>query len=195
MEEIKAQKLEIRNEMINTLDALTEENLDVMTGQIENRLFDFANFLEANIVLLYTNRANAVTTRSIIRRCFDFGKMVILPVFSDGSGSYRLYKIDSPDRDLKKSGDGSMEPDPAKCKEVPIDCIDIAIVPGLAFDEKGGRIGPGDGTYDRLIPNLPVTTRKVSLAFEDQIVPLVPMESHDRHVDIIITDRRIIYKI
>ena len=121
--------------------------------------------------------------------------MVILPVFSDGSGSYRLYKIDSPDRDLKKSGDGSMEPDPAKCKEVPIDCIDIAIVPGLAFDEKGGRIGPGDGTYDRLIPNLPVTTRKVSLAFEDQIVPLVPMESHDRHVDIIITDRRIIYKI
>jgi 5-formyltetrahydrofolate cyclo-ligase len=63
------------------------------------------------------------------------------------------------------------------------------------MDEKGGRIGTGDGTYDRLIPDLPATTRKVGLAFEDQIIAQVPMESHDKHVDIIITEKRIIYKI
>jgi 5-formyltetrahydrofolate cyclo-ligase len=195
MEEIRAQKIEIRNEMIDTLDSLVEENREQMTRQIEGRLFDFANFLEANIVLLYSSRPHAVETRTIIHRCFDFGKMVILPVFSETSGDYTLYKVDHPKQDLKKGSDGVLEPDPARCKAVPIDCIDIAIVPGIAFDEKGGRIGPGDGTYDRLIPNLPVTTRKVSLAFEDQVVPLIPMESHDKHVDIIITDRRIIYKI
>ena len=64
-----------------------------------------------------------------------------------------------------------------------------------AMDEKGGRIGTGKGYYDRLIPDLPITTRKVGLVFEDQIVPIVPMESHDRHVDIIVTEKRIIYKI
>jgi 5-formyltetrahydrofolate cyclo-ligase len=65
----------------------------------------------------------------------------------------------------------------------------------VAVDEKGGRLGAGDGTYDRLIPQLPITTRKVSLALEDQVVPQIPAESHDKHVDIIITDKRIIYKI
>ena len=88
-----------------------------------------------------------------------------------------------------------MRPDASRCKNVPIESIDIAIIPGVALDEKGGRVGTGDGYYDRLIPKLPVTTRKVALAFEGQIISQVPMESHDKHVDIIITEKRTIYKI
>jgi 5-formyltetrahydrofolate cyclo-ligase len=88
-----------------------------------------------------------------------------------------------------------LEPNPARCKLVPIEHIDIAIIPGIAFDEKGGRIGSGKGYYDRMIPDLAITTRKVALAFEEQVVQQIPMESHDKHVDIIITDERIIYKI
>jgi 5-formyltetrahydrofolate cyclo-ligase len=88
-----------------------------------------------------------------------------------------------------------MAPDSSRCKTVPLECIDIAIIPGIAFDEKGGRIGSGDGYYDRLIPKLPITTRKVSLALDSQILPQVPTESHDKFVDIIITEKRIIYKI
>ena len=53
----------------------------------------------------------------------------------------------------------------------------------------------GTGYYDRLVPRLDITTRKVALTFEEQIIPQAPMESHDKHVDIIITDKRIIYKI
>jgi 5-formyltetrahydrofolate cyclo-ligase len=87
------------------------------------------------------------------------------------------------------------EPDASRCKIVPLERIDIAVIPGLAFDEKGGRIGSGKGYYDRLIPRLAITTRKVALTFEEQIVPQVPMDAHDKHVDIIITDKRIIYKI
>ena len=94
-----------------------------------------------------------------------------------------------------KTPRGVLEPITGRCKTVPIASIDIAIIPGIAFDEKGGRIGSGDGYYDRLIPRLSITTRKVALAFECQIVQQVPMESHDKHVDIIITEKRIIYKI
>ena len=96
---------------------------------------------------------------------------------------------------LKRGQDGSLEPNIIRCKTVTIECIDIAIIPGLAFDEKGGRIGSGKGYYDRLIPRLAITTRKVALTLEEQIVPQIPMESHDKYVDIIITDKRIIYKI
>jgi 5-formyltetrahydrofolate cyclo-ligase len=106
-----------------------------------------------------------------------------------------LMKIDDPENDLIEGPRGNLEPNPERCKAVPIDCLDIAIIPGIALDEKGGRIGSGQGYYDRLIPNLPITTRKVGLVFEDQIVPLVPQESHDKHVDIIVTEARIIYKI
>ena len=51
------------------------------------------------------------------------------------------------------------------------------------------------GIYDRFIPRLDITTRKVALAFECQIGPQIPMEPHDRYTDIIITEKRIIYKI
>ena len=106
-----------------------------------------------------------------------------------------LHKVDQPDAELRPGPRGVFEPDPDRCKMVPIDRIDIAIIPGWAFDEKGGRIGSGRGYYDRLIPQLPITTRKVALTFEEQIIAQVPVESHDKHVDIIITDKRIIYKI
>ena len=76
-----------------------------------------------------------------------------------------------------------------------VDQIDLAIIPGIAFDTRGGRIGQGEGYYDRFIPTLNITTRKVALAFECQMVPQVPMDSSDKYVDIIITEERIIYKI
>ncbi len=104
-------------------------------------------------------------------------------------------KVDNPDGDLIPGPRNILEPDPGRCRIVPIESIDIAVIPGIAFDEKGGRIGSGEGYYDRLIPKLSITTRKVALAFESQILPQIPIESHDRHVDIIISEKRIIYKI
>jgi 5-formyltetrahydrofolate cyclo-ligase len=136
-----------------------------------------------------------VKSAEIIRRTFDQNKIVVLPLVKTDTKKFKLFKIDDFAKDLKPGQNGILQPDPGRCRTVPIDCIDIAIIPGIAFDEKGGRIGSGDGYYDRLIPHLPVTTRKVALALDYQIIPQVPIDSHDKHVDIIITDKRIIYKI
>ena len=106
-----------------------------------------------------------------------------------------LLKVDNLDKDLQEGPRGILEPNEIRCKIVPIERIDIAIIPAIALDEKGGRIGSGEGYYDRLIPRLAITTRKVALALEQQIVPQIPIESHDKHVDIIITEDRVIYKI
>ena len=163
--------------------------------KIEERLFGFANFLESRIVLFYIDKPGEVRGRDIVDRSYHYSKIVVLPAFDPATHTMRLLKVDNPRKDLKKGPRGILEPDPKKCNTVPIECIDIAIIPGIAYDEKGGRIGSGEGYYDRLIPDLAVTTRKVALSLEDQIVPLVPMESHDRYVDIIISDKRVIYKI
>mgnify|MGYP002750753129 CR=1 FL=1 len=73
--------------------------------------------------------------------------------------------------------------------------MDIAIIPGLAFDDKGGRVGFGSNYYSRLITKLPETCRKVALAYQEQVVDQIQMESRKYTVDIIITEKRIIYKI
>jgi 5-formyltetrahydrofolate cyclo-ligase len=195
MEEIRQTKDEIRGNVENALAALSDKEIQDKTQRIEKRLFEFANFLEANIVLLYINSNCAVNSRKIIKRCLNYKKIVILPAFVTTKYEMKLMKIDNLDTDLTLGPRKTLEPDPNQCNIVPIECIDIAIIPGVAFDEKGGRIGSGDGYYDRLIPKLPITTRKVALTFEDQIVPQIQMEAHDRHVDIIITEKRIIYKI
>lgn len=195
MEEIRATKAEIRNDIVKRLAALTESEVKAKIRQIENRVFEFANFLEANIVLLYINTAAEVNSQQIIKRCFDYNKIVILPAFETDTYKMKLMKVDNLDTDLKPGRRGILEPDENRCNVVPVECIDIAIIPGVAFDEKGGRIGSGEGYYDRLIPKLPITTRKVALAFENQIIRQIQMESHDKHVDIIITEKRIIYKI
>lgn len=195
MEEVRETKDGIRHNVAKALAALSNSEVDEKIKRIENRLFEFANFLEANIVLLYINSTSEVNSTEIIKRCFGLNKIIVLPAFDTAKFGMTLMKVDNFDTDLTLGPRGILEPDRNRCNVVPIECIDIAIVPGVAFDEKGGRIGSGDGYYDRLIPKLSVTTRKAALTFECQIVPQLQMESHDRHVDIIITEKRIIYKI
>ncbi|MBU0768324.1 MAG: 5-formyltetrahydrofolate cyclo-ligase, partial [Proteobacteria bacterium] len=187
MEEIRQTKDDIRGNVEKALAAISDKEIKDKTQRIEKRLFEFANFLEANIVLLYINSNCEVNSLNIIKSCLNYKKIVILPAFVSTKYEMKLMKIDNLDTDLALGPRNILEPDPNQCNIVPIECIDIAIIPGIAFDEKGGRIGSGDGYYDRLIPKLPITTRKVALTFEDQIVPQIQMEAHDRHVDIIIT--------
>lgn len=195
MEEIQVTKSQIRTDIADALAALSEKEIAEKTSAIEKRLFDFANFLEAKVALLYTNNSNEVGTKNILTRTHAYNKIIVLPVFNTETFAMTLMKVDALEKDLTAGPRGIIEPNPDRCKVVPIERIDIAIIPAVALDEKGGRIGSGEGYYDRLIPELSITTRKVALAFEEQIIPQIPIESHDKHIDIIITDKRIIYKI
>lgn len=195
MEDIKEKKREIREDMAKKLETFSADELIEKTRGIEKRLFEFANFLESKVILLYMHANGEVVANDIIKRCFESDKIVVLPAFDTITHTMQLMRVDNLDSDLKTGPRGVPEPDPKCCKVVPIDCIDIAIIPGVALDEKGGRIGSGEGYYDRLIPKLSITTRKVALALENQIIQQVPVESHDKHIDIVITEKRIIYKI
>ena len=195
MEEIQVTKSQIRSDIADALAALSEKEIVEKTKAVEKRLFDFANFLEAKVALMYVNNKNEVATNDILKRTHVYNKIIVLPAYNTETYAMTLMKVDSLEKDLSDGPRGILEPNSERCKVVPIDSIDIAIIPGLAFDEKGGRIGTGNGFFDQFIPKLPITARKVSLAFEDQMVQQIPMESHDKYVDIIITEKRIIYKI
>jgi len=195
MDELQEKKIEIRNDFKTMIGKISDKDLSKRTKLIENNLLELANFLESSIALLYMGKEGEVASNSILERCFELKKIVVLPAFNNEKYDMKLMKVDNLKTDLMLGKRGVLEPDINRCKIVPIESIDIAIIPGLAFDEKGGRVGTGEGYYDRFIPKLSNTTRKVALALDKQIIQQVPMDSHDKHVDIIVTDERIIYKI
>jgi 5-formyltetrahydrofolate cyclo-ligase len=195
MQDLKEKKAEIRNKTLSLRDALSDSQRKDKSDKIMDRLFEFANFVEAKIVLFYMNTDHEVNTVDMIRKAMEYEKGIVLPYVDKKEKQIIPLKIDDLDSDLQSGYRKILEPIPQRCKQMPVEQIDLAIIPGIAFDERGGRIGHGTGFYDKLIPKLEITTRKVALAFECQIVPQIPMEPHDRHIDIIVTEKRIIYKI
>jgi len=195
MEDLKDKKQDLRKKIEKKLSSLSKEEIRKKYKLIENQLFEFANFVEADAALLYVSHPNEVDTRHILKRCKQTSKEIVLPLFNSSSNGVQFYKVNDIDADLRTNSDKVLEPDPDRCKSVGLQDIDIAIIPGIAFDGKGGRLGDGTGRYDRIMPKLPITARKIAVAIEDQITQSIPMESHDKYVDIIITDKRIIYKI
>ena len=95
MEEIRETKSETRRNMVEAIEKLPEDQITKKTTAIESRLFEFANFLEATIVLLYINRPGEVATEKIIKKCYDIGKMVILPTFDPETLKVTLMKVRS----------------------------------------------------------------------------------------------------
>ncbi|MCK4729398.1 MAG: 5-formyltetrahydrofolate cyclo-ligase, partial [Desulfobacterales bacterium] len=176
-------------------DALSKEERSEKSAAIMERLFGFANFLEARIVLFYMSYSSEVDTGPMVRKALELEKIVALPLVDSKKKEIVPFRIENLDRDIRARYRGIREPIPQRCKQIPVQYINLAIIPGVAFDERGGRIGHGIGVYDRFIPRLDITTRKVALAFECQMVPQIPMEPHDRYTDIIITEKRIVYKI
>lgn len=195
MDEIKNGKNNNLAVVAERLANLTKEELSEKYKTIEHKLFEFANFMEAHLAFLYTPVSNEIPTERIIKKALQIEKGLVLPVFTDAKNAINLYKISDYDKDLITSANDILEPNIEKCKKISLDAVDIAIIPGLAFDDKGGRIGFGNNFYSKLITKLPETCRKVSLAYEEQIVDQVQMESRKYTVDIIITDKRVIYKI
>ena len=195
MEDVKEVKQAISEDVVKKIGSFTKDEISEKSRLIQERLFDFANFIESSVVMIYPSKKDEVDTGRVISHCFARKKIVVVPFNAPGVKDTRLFKLNNPKGDFVTGPGGVILPDPRRCRVVPIESIDIAIIPGLVFDEKGARIGLGTGFYDRLIPKLPITTRKVSLAFEDQIIPQLPKGSIDRYVDIIITEKRIIYKI
>jgi 5-formyltetrahydrofolate cyclo-ligase len=195
MEEVKNTKTGILAQIAERLDAFTKQEREAKYLQIENKVFEFANFMEAQISFMHTSGNTQIPMEKIIRKALHIEKAIVLPVLTEAKNAFHLCKITDYDKDLLLNAGDVLEPDPDKCKKVFLDDIDIAFIPGLAFDDKGGRIGFGSNYYTRLITKLPETCRKVSLAFEEQVVDQIHMDSRKHTVDIIITDKRVIYKI
>lgn len=197
------EKKAFRKQMLAKRDALTTEYRDEADAARTARIRQEAWFREAEVLLFYVSYRSEADTRTLLGTALAEGKMVAVPkVMGTEMEFFRITSMEQ----LTKGYQGILEPDETceRFDEVSLsqgawetDALDrkghniVLLVPGCAFDEKGGRMGYGGGFYDRFMERYPELMR-VALAYEIQLVPEVPKEPHDKPVDVIVTETRII---
>lgn len=180
---IRKKLLEIRNN-IPYSEVLEKSYL------IEKNIFNTKEFKKSKNILFYVSYNNEVNTHNMIKKTLILDKNIIVPISNVENKSLILSKLEKWD-DLKKSTYNILEPKINEYKEVSLDIIDLIIVPGVAFDISGNRIGHGLGYYDKLLKKSNKSAL-IGLAFEFQIINNIITEKHDIPVDKIITELRII---
>lgn len=157
--------------------------LAAMSKEICNRVFASAWWQEASTLLLYYPLSDEVDVRPLIREAFEEGKRVLLPVVKGEELVLHLYEGES---SLREGAFGIMEPQGPLFATEYYDEIDVAIIPGMAFDGAGHRLGRGKGFYDRLLPKLE-SAKLVGVCWPFQLLDEVPAEPHDIPVEEVIS--------
>lgn len=181
-DEIRKKIKKIRNN-ISITEVLEKSEL------IKNKLFKLIEFHQASTILFYISYDNEVFTHDMIKECLSIEKMVVVPKSVSKENTLILSELVDWN-DLEIGAYNILEPKNESIKEIPIDLIDLIIVPGIAFDVNGNRIGHGKGYYDRLLRN--ANSRSVGLLYEFQLVNKIPTEKHDKTVNMLITEKRIL---
>jgi 5-formyltetrahydrofolate cyclo-ligase len=182
-------KRAIRIEAAKKRDSIPPPVKKAKAAAIKDSLFALEEFRRAQSVLLYASFRSEVETSVLVEEAISIGKRIVLPKVNKDANSLTKHSING----MHETSSGYMGiPEPITDPCCNVEEIEFIIVPGIAFDEKGGRIGYGGGYYDRLLRRVKGLKPMAALAYEEQIYADLPREEHDIDMDIIITDRRII---
>lgn len=183
-------KDDIRAMALDQRKAMLPHEIQVKSEMIHQRLFDLPEFRSGQTILFYVSYDNEVSTHEMIKRSLLDGKRVVVPCCDKEQNTLSLSYLRRWD-DLRPAAYSIPEPVQECRMPAQIEDLDLCIIPGVAFDEAGHRIGHGKGFYDRLL-TYSHQVLKVGLAFELQIVPSIPVEAHDVSLDLILTEKRTI---
>ena len=184
-------KLALRREVLALRDALPAAVRAGASAAIAQRVAALPEFAAARAVLLTLPFRSEWNTLPLVHAALAGSKTVVVPRVDRQTRMLELHSIADPDRDVVPGHLDIPEPR-AERPRVPRDAIDFVLVPGVAFDRKGQRLGYGGGYYDRLLPLLALRAARVAGAFDIQIVEQVPAAPHDVRVDAIVTESRIL---
>jgi 5-formyltetrahydrofolate cyclo-ligase len=187
-EKITKQKAELRRTMLDKRDALDQGCRAEFNRIITKKLLASAEYKESKTILAYKNIGSEFDTEEFIRDVLASGKILVLPKVNKANKTLDIFRVENPDTDLHNGVWGIAEPDAQKCKPISISEVDFVLVPGLAFDVQGKRIGYGGGYYDKLLATRNENTRLVAAVYSMQIVPTIPALAHDLKIEKLITE-------
>jgi len=186
-EDIAERKRAIREESHARRNA--QVNKDELSREIVAKFMALPEYAAAETVMFYVDVRSEVRTRNDLASALTTGKRIVVPYCVDGELELfhledmnelqiGMYKILEPKSELRS----------VPAKRVEVEQLDLIMVPGVAFDRRGGRMGHGKGYYDKLLEHARPDTPLLALAFECQMFPEVPVAEHDIFMDKIITE-------
>lgn len=186
-EDLHELKKSIRERAHAARNALTDK--DELSRVICERLVALPEYQAAGTVMYYVDVRSEVRTRHYLRTALGHGKRIVVPycvadeletfLLTDmGQLAVGMYKILEPKAELRAIPE----------LKVPVADLELIVVPGVAFDRQGGRLGHGKGYYDKLLEHARPETPLVALAFECQLFPEIPMQEHDVYMDKVVTE-------
>lgn len=179
------EKRAIRKQVFALRKSCSDENIEKWSREITRRVTELSEFQEAGRILVYADYNHEVMTRFLTEEAWKAGKAVAVPkVEGKDMFFYRLTDFGQ----LKPGYFGIPEPEEGEI----VSWEDaLMIMPGVAFDRSGHRVGYGGGFYDRFLEKHP-GIRRVAVAFDFQIFPAVPSEPTDISPEIIVTEKEVL---
>ena len=169
----------------------SEEKSEVKDEIIYRKLTSLPEFINAETVFLYYSYGSEVGTTDIIDFCLKNGKRVALPKCLDKCGRMEFYLLSDGFDSLDSGMYGIYEPDSESCSIAESDEKSVCIVPGLAFDKGGYRLGYGKGYYDRFLVDFKGLT--VGLCYEKCLCDELPYDEYDCKIQTLITEHKIYF--
>jgi 5-formyltetrahydrofolate cyclo-ligase len=150
-------------------------------------------YQRACVVLGYMAFDHEVLTDGLMQQALASGKQLVLPVVLGDRQELALAAVENLRCDVAPGYRGILEPQARHSRAVAPETLNLALIPGVAFDLRGGRLGFGVGFYDRLLSRLPRDIPTIGLAFDFQVIPRLPFEPHDQLLTAIVTEQRVIW--
>ena len=185
------QKTPVRKEMRTQLKDITAEYREQAALQLQDQLWQLNAIPGRHHILAFHPHGNEIDCRPFCRAWIAAGHQLSLPRVDDDGVSlvpHLIHDIAA----LKLGYRGIPEPDARECPITKLEDIDALLLPGLAFDRRGNRLGQGGGHYDRLLSRLPASCVTIGLAYDWQVIDSVPAGPHDQRMQWVVTPLRTI---
>jgi 5-formyltetrahydrofolate cyclo-ligase len=184
-----ADKSDIRRQLREKLAAMTDAQRQTKSLAATALLTASPEFSAARVVMLYLSTPHELDTAQLALKCWQTGKTVVVPKVSWDQRRMLPVEITSLQTTMTTTGPGVREP--VSGQPIPVNMIDLVIVPGMGFTNDGHRIGRGMGFYDRFLALPDFIGVSCGMGFEEQIVPQLPVLDHDMELSMLCTDRGI----
>jgi 5-formyltetrahydrofolate cyclo-ligase len=178
-------KKELRQMMHEQRKKLKPDEVRLLSEKILKALIAFPLLSKSRFIMSYMPYGNEADIMPLNRKLLDEGKDLCVPRVLNGSQMDAVW-VTGLDKDFIKNGFGILEPG-KEAEPADIRKIDLVLVPGVAFDRLGNRLGHGKGFYDRFLENCN-NTYTIGVAYDFQLLDGIPCELHDKKMDAVVTE-------
>lgn len=188
--DLVAQKERLRRKTLQIRDEQSLEEIETKSARIVESVLHLREYRESRTIACYVSKGSEVRTPPLIQEALSWGKKVLVPVVSRATMTLLFSEING----LDELTPGAFQiPEPTHLRIRELDSVDLAIVPGIAWDLSGYRLGWGRGYFDSALKQLSGSAISLGMAFELQVVDRVPREQFDLPVTILVTENRVVY--